>query len=164
MDERQERIRKSTEEADQRAGRILLYAVNIEGSIEECIVAYFKLKGEWKHYDLHDLVIAPISFDRKKTLLCELCKKVGLEFSSEVISDISYIQNIRNQIAHRERGVDLDGKIVFRKRERITYSKDNIELNDKLMGRIETAFARIMGYLGQTWIELEKRERVSEPW
>ena len=126
-DERDKEIHK-------KIGEILVHAIAIENMLEFFISNYFIESEDSKISFFNESVIQPLSFEKKKIIFKQICKRRGFSDKdvNEICSLIKEIQEKRNQVAHSE---TILNSSTGRKHliKRIESSQDSFDLDDKFM-------------------------------
>ena len=97
-----EKAHKYSETSSLIRGIILSQTVRLEFWISLILIEIFckeNLKNDFHKYFMSD----SLTFDQKKSIFCSIRKKVNLKESyKEIGSDLQYIQDLRNLVAHAD--------------------------------------------------------------
>ena len=127
------------EEFNKNCGEILRNAIFLETTLENFISDYFEVMGSDKKKLFKDLIVYRINFERKFEIFKRICKDEGMgnERINKMITDLKFIQKIRNKVAHEQALWDVDQKMKLTRNPLIIEEKDCTVINSKLVKEIE---------------------------
>jgi len=134
--------------ANKIAGEILRIAVNVENDLEHFLMYYILGFSSNKQNFLRDEILQKMNFQRKVELFEKISKleKFDLRPLKKILSDIKFIQERRNKVAHWESSLEgppehpEQGEIRLWSPKSLKHKKDTLVLNQEILNEINKRY------------------------
>ncbi|RXG35016.1 hypothetical protein [Methanohalophilus sp. WG1-DM] len=138
--ENEDKIKELNNAFHRNSGQILGMALHIETQLDYFIANYFANPQSYRTFVLKDLIIFDMAFGRKTKIFVDICKteKIDENWLKEIREAIGFVQRIRNRVAHDQATFyQQEEKIVLQKKKSVTYKKDELEITDALVDKVD---------------------------